>query len=210
MKKQFNLQSFKSSAAKMSDYLKNKGHKVPYSVLLNSLSLFLGEKNWNTLEHVFNDSKSDQQSLFDKNSSIYIISSSQQSKIDEYINKIVISHISNTFSDKRIVQKNNCEFNQCNFSNVILFDKKIKDNNFFIKYAMRLDPDYIVINELKDQAESIIMAAMTGHIVIAGIVSNSKEDVKDEIFNNFISEDQRNYKNAIILDKFISSVIYLD
>ena len=78
MKKQFNLQNFKSSSAKMSDYLKNKGHKIPYNVLLNSLSLFLGEKNWNTLEGLLQNEESKDNKkipLFEKSSSIYIVSS---------------------------------------------------------------------------------------------------------------------------------------
>lgn len=229
MKKQFNLQNFKSSASKTGGYLKNKGYNVPREILLDSLSFFLGIKNWNTMESILRNDNNEKLSinknsmlknnnynnlLFNKDSSIYIIAADNQKKIDEYINKTAIPYLFENFNNKKIIQRGSNDFVQYDnhTSNLILFKQSMseKDNNFFVKYSMRLDPDYIIINELNNQAESVIMAAITGHIVIIGIVSDSKEDIKDEIFNQLLSKGQQLYKNAILLNNSISSITYLD
>lgn len=48
--KNYDLKSFKNKAAQTSDFLKSKGHDIPKTTLLHSLSLFMGEKNWNTMQ----------------------------------------------------------------------------------------------------------------------------------------------------------------
>lgn len=48
--KQFDLHKFKAQSAKMSDFLKGKGHDISRITLLNGLSVMMGEKNWNTLK----------------------------------------------------------------------------------------------------------------------------------------------------------------
>lgn len=48
--KNYDLKSFKNKAAQTSDFLKSKGYDIPKTTLLHSLSLFMGEKNWNTMQ----------------------------------------------------------------------------------------------------------------------------------------------------------------
>lgn len=48
--KQFDLNKFYSQSAKMSDFLKGKGHNISRTTLLHGLSVMMGEKNWNTLK----------------------------------------------------------------------------------------------------------------------------------------------------------------
>lgn len=48
--KNFDLKTFKNKAANASDFLKSKGHDIPKTTLLHTLSVFLGEKNWNSLQ----------------------------------------------------------------------------------------------------------------------------------------------------------------
>lgn len=48
--KQFDLNKFYSQSAKMSDFLKGKGHNISRTTLLHGLSVMMGEKNWNTLQ----------------------------------------------------------------------------------------------------------------------------------------------------------------
>jgi len=52
--KQFDLNSFKAQASKMSDFLNGKGHKIPKSTLYHGLSVMMGEANWNTLHAKLN------------------------------------------------------------------------------------------------------------------------------------------------------------
>lgn len=47
--KEFNLNKFKKQSAKVSGFLSEKGHVIPKSTILHALSIFLEEKNWNTL-----------------------------------------------------------------------------------------------------------------------------------------------------------------
>jgi len=48
--KQFDLNKFYAQSAKMSDFLKGKGHDISRTTLLHGLSVMMGEKNWNTLK----------------------------------------------------------------------------------------------------------------------------------------------------------------
>ena len=50
MNKEFTLQNFKSAASKTGQILSQKGHKIPQSTLYHALSVFVGAKNWNTLQ----------------------------------------------------------------------------------------------------------------------------------------------------------------
>lgn len=48
--KEYSLQTFKASASNTSQFLEGKGYKIPQTTLLHALSVFVGEKNWNTLQ----------------------------------------------------------------------------------------------------------------------------------------------------------------
>lgn len=52
--KQFDLNSFKAQASKMSDFLNGKGHKIPKSTLYQGLAVMMGVPNWNTLQAKLN------------------------------------------------------------------------------------------------------------------------------------------------------------
>ena len=78
-----------------------------------------------------------------------------------------------------------------------------------MQFFLRLSSDYMIMNELKDEAENIIMAACTGHIVIAGIVSDNVKKIKDDIFNKMISENKRTYNNAKLLDYSMAEIIHI-
>lgn len=54
--KQFDLNKFYAQSAKMSDFLKGKGHNIPRTTLFHGLSVMMGEKNWNTLKPKLNSS----------------------------------------------------------------------------------------------------------------------------------------------------------
>lgn len=50
MNKEFTLQNFKASASKTGQILTQKGYKIPQSTLYHALAVFVGAKNWNTLQ----------------------------------------------------------------------------------------------------------------------------------------------------------------
>ena len=88
MKKEFSLQSFKSSAFNASDFLKSKGHNIPRSTMLNALSVFTGMKNWNTAHGILS-SDNNKKDLLDFNSGLILISSTDPQKIINYIHNKV-------------------------------------------------------------------------------------------------------------------------
>lgn len=57
MEKKFDLNKFKKQASKVSDFLAQKEASVPKETLLNALSIFVGEKNWNTLRALLSEPK---------------------------------------------------------------------------------------------------------------------------------------------------------
>lgn len=52
--KDFNLDKFKKQSVKVSGFLNEKGYSIPKSTILHALSIFLEEKNWNTLSAKLN------------------------------------------------------------------------------------------------------------------------------------------------------------
>lgn len=56
--KEFNLDKFKKQSAKVSGFLNEKGHTIPKSTIMHALSIFLEEKNWNTLSAKLKEQKS--------------------------------------------------------------------------------------------------------------------------------------------------------
>lgn len=65
MNKEFTLQNFKSAASKTGQILTQKGHKIPQSTLYHALSVFVGAKNWNTLQAELQGASSSEKSHFD-------------------------------------------------------------------------------------------------------------------------------------------------
>lgn len=51
MQKEFDLKTFKKAASNVSGFLKDKNVDISHVTLYNALSLFLGYKNWNTLNN---------------------------------------------------------------------------------------------------------------------------------------------------------------
>jgi len=72
--KQFDLNSFKAQASKMSDFLNGKGHKIPKSTLYHGLAVMIGEPNWNTLQAKLNPNNIKKESRETKSSYSDLIS----------------------------------------------------------------------------------------------------------------------------------------
>jgi len=54
LEKKFDLHNFKQAQNKFTEYLKEKDVKIPHSVILNALSVFMGYKDWHTLKPLLN------------------------------------------------------------------------------------------------------------------------------------------------------------
>lgn len=72
--KQFDLNSFKAQASKMSDFLNGKGHKIPKSTLYHGLAVMMGDPNWNTLQAKLNPNNIKKESRETKSSYSDLIS----------------------------------------------------------------------------------------------------------------------------------------
>lgn len=93
MNKNFTLQSFKSAVSNASDYLKGKGLEVSHSTMLNVFSVFLGSKNWNTLQAELkekNNKDVGDNDLYKLKSGIILIISENEQDYVDYINNVII------------------------------------------------------------------------------------------------------------------------
>lgn len=68
-----------------------------------------------------------------------------------------------------------------------------------VKYAMRQDPDVILIGEIRDRetVESALKAAETGHLVFATLHTNDAVQTINRIINMFEPKDRLNIKTQI-------------
>lgn len=76
--KQFDLNSFKAQASKMSDFLNGKGHKIPKSTLYHGLAVMMGDPNWNTLHAKLNPNNVKKENMDNKGSYSDLISFTEQ------------------------------------------------------------------------------------------------------------------------------------
>lgn len=96
MNKKFTLQSFKSAVSNASDYLKGKGLEVSHSTMLNVFSVFLGSKNWNTLQAELkekNNKEVDDNYLYNLKSGIILVISKNEQDYIDYINNVIMKQI---------------------------------------------------------------------------------------------------------------------
>lgn len=219
MKKEFNLQKFKSASSNIDNFLKGKGYTIPRSTMLNALSVFLGSKNWNTLQAELKEHKSRHnplQNMITNNYGLFFVCSSDSNKIDEYINGKAITFLFDNLKQKKIIQ----------YTDIIdKYNIDVKDNLFYqinteyfkntselIRHVMRRDLDYLVINNLSinNYFNDVLKVAMSGHLVICGIVTSEPENLKENLFNQIIEEDKNNFRKAMLLNEHIRDIIILD
>lgn len=145
MNKNFTLQSFKSAVSNASDYLKGKGLEVSHSTMLNVFSVFLGSKNWNTLQAELKEKNNKDVGDNDlyklKSGIILIISENEQ----DYINNVITKKIFNVRGNDKIIRN--------------LAEEKYYS---LLKTSIRRKPDVISVNNLSynsknDLFESVLL-----------------------------------------------------
>lgn len=107
MNKNFTLQSFKSAVSNASDYLKGKGLEVSHSTMLNVFSVFLGSKNWNTLQAELkekNNKDVDDNALYNLKSGIILVISKNEQDYIDYINNVIMKKIFNVRGNDKIIR----------------------------------------------------------------------------------------------------------
>lgn len=107
MNKNFTLQSFKSAVSNASDYLKGKGLEVSHSTMLNVFSVFLGSKNWNTLQAELkekNNKDVDDNALYNLKSGIILVISKNEQDYIDYINNVIMKKIFNIRANDKIIR----------------------------------------------------------------------------------------------------------
>lgn len=107
MNKNFTLQSFKSAVSNASDYLKGKGLEVSHSTMLNVFSVFLGSKNWNTLQAELkekNNKDVDDNALYNLKSGIILVISKNEQDYIDYINNVIMKEIFNIRANDKIIR----------------------------------------------------------------------------------------------------------
>lgn len=209
MNKEFTVQNFKSASSNASDYLKGKGYDVPRGVMLNMLSVFLGSKNWNTLEAQLSNTNTVKKR---PNGLILVISKDKEQYI-KYINNVLLSSIVEENegikkilhyqSDKEIslaLEKHPDSFAKNLFENYASYEvsysrhyqKSPYDSlEAICRNALRRAPDVICLADLNPNIKmysSILDMALTGHILILGMQADNEDDAKAKIIKALLSE----------------------
>lgn len=234
MKKDFSLQSFKSSASNASDFLKTKGYDIPRSLMLNTFSVFMGMKNWNTAQAMLsNEKENKKQDILDEiiksKNGLVLISSKDPQKIINYIHNVISIKLIKETRDSKILRSqvfekyykdldNNIYDNiekESTFllSTYIHFESYFKKNGKNIVYNfLRRDPDYIILDLLTDseQLMSTMNAAYTGHLVFLGVDLKNKNNAKEELFEMLIKKDNVKLNDVLNLNDVIKEIIHLD
>lgn len=215
MNKEFTVQNFKSASSNASDYLKGKSYDVPRGVMLNMLSVFLGAKNWNTLEAQLS------QNNIVKNNDIVkkrpygltLVISKDKEQYIKYINNVLLSSIveKNEWVKKILHYKSNKEISICLKGHPDSFSKKVwgKDKCYDVSYiqscqnyphdslesicrnALRRAPDVICLADLNPDMKidsSIFDMVLTGHVLILGMQANDEDEAKAKIIKALLSE----------------------
>lgn len=140
--KEYTLQTFKASVSNTSQFLEGKGYKIPQTTLLHALSVFVGEKNWNTLQPLLKN-KPEKQTQSDNN-------------IPKDVNKIINELLDNVERDNDT--KNKELLNQIEIYDQIIDkperqknDEKVSATLSFIKNRLDLINDEFFINWEKNK-----------------------------------------------------------
>lgn len=145
MNKNFTLQSFKSAVSNASDYLKGKGLEVSHSTMLNVFSVFLGSKNWNTLQAELkekNNKEVDDNYLYNLKSGIILVISKNEQDYIDYINNVIMKKIFNARANDKIIRN--------------LAEEKYYS---LLKTSMRRKPDTILESDLLSTSQNDLFEA---------------------------------------------------
>lgn len=215
MNKEFTVQNFKSASCNASDYLKGKGYDVPRGVMLNMLSVFLGAKNWNTLEAQLSNTNNIKNNDVVKKrvDGLTLVISKDKEQYIKYINNVLlfsiveenewVKKILHYQSDKEIslaLEKHPDSFAKNLFENYASYEvhysqtqqKSLSDSlEAICRNALRRAPDVICLADLNPNIKmysSILDMALTGHILILGMQADNEDDAKNKIIKALLSE----------------------
>lgn len=222
MNKEFTLQNFKSASSNASDYLKGKGYDVPRAVMLNMFSVFLGAKNWNTLEaQLSNNNNVKHNDIVKKRpDGLTLVISKDKEEYIKYINNVLLSSIveENEWVKKILQYQSDREISLKLEENAHSFAKKLWGSSlsYEVSYsrhyqkspydslgsicrnAMRRAPDVICLADLDSDIKMdsfIFDMALSGHVLILGIQANDENEAKNEIINALLSEGKMSEKD---------------
>ncbi len=146
--KQFDLNKFYAQSAKMSDFLKGKGHNISRTTLLHGLSVMMGEKNWNTLKPKL------QQSLLEQNTDEPKAVLNDKYGINPSIKAINYGHIyfcDEVFESERLIECVESLFNNTNnypkYNLDDIYDYDIFDKDSLFKDDFSLNDAFDRMND---------------------------------------------------------------
>lgn len=228
MNKNFTLQSFKSAVSNASDYLKGKGFEASHSSMLEAFSIFLGSKNWNTLQASLKEKNTKNNDLDDiyklPSGIILVISKNEQDYID-YINNVIIKTIFNKRENDKIIRNLAEEKYYKDYSEMVSnYKNEINGNRYLmspfeninynvLRNSMRRSPHVIICDNILYASKSdLIMASQTGHLVIAGMKAEDEIDGLTKVWDTFSKENNyhNGYYNSHIVRDEVKKVIDLN
>lgn len=228
MNKNFTLQSFKSAVSNASDYLKGKGFEASHSAMLEAFSIFLGSKNWNTLQASLkekNTKNNDLDDIYKHPSGIILVISKNEQEYIDYINNVIMRKIFNIRENDRIIRNLAEEKYYKDYLEMVSnYKNEVNGNRYFmspfeninynvLRNAMRRSPHVIICDNILYSSKSdLIMASQTGHLVIAGMKAEDEIDALTKVWDTFSRENNyhNGYFNSHIVRNEVRKVIDLN
>lgn len=228
MNKNFTLQSFKSAVSNASDYLKGKGFEASHSSMLEAFSIFLGSKNWNTLQASLkekNTKNDDLDDVYRLPSGIILVISKNEHEYIDYINNVIMKKIFDTRENDKIIRNLAEEKYYKDYSEMVSnYKNEINGNRYFmspfeninynvLRNSMRRGPHVIICDNILYASKSdLIMASQTGHLIIAGMKAEDEIDGLTKVWDTFSKENNyhNGYFNSHIVRDEVKKVIDLN
>lgn len=165
MNKNFTLQSFKSAVSNASDYLKGKGLEVSHSTMLNVFSVFLGSKNWNTLQAELKEKniKSDND-IYNLKAGIIVVISQNEKDYINYINDVIVPKVLSEQENKKVI-RNLAEYKYYNSSeNLLKISMRRKPNSIpYGNLSYNIQEDYYALLEEKKENIEVRSSGIKNH-----------------------------------------------
>lgn len=214
--KQFDLNKFYSQSAKMSDFLKGKGHNISRTTLLHGLSVMMGEKNWNTLKPKL---KSSVDLIKKENDETYPVIISEKSLfnetlyfIDDYFPMEKLKECISSMFKKEYSRK---EYSLHGINEYIIFDNHsiVKDNFALEDISNNLDnPSFIIKYLTLTDDNNKIMNIYPNHLndfnsFIDSHILNRKL-IGDELFFGFSFQFDLNENKRENKEKLLTAILF--
>lgn len=192
LEKKFDLQNFKQSQNKVTEYLKEKNIQIPHSVILNALSVFMGYKDWHTLKPLLNKNSNELLSPAPSEYGLKVYIYRRKDLDNEVICSLMNKHFANY--GKNGLFTDNFMFGNISLENHYLNENLKNIDRLSLKNIGVVDPDLHILKEkwhvLNKQYNVILFISYQNLIQLREKLSEHDFSLIKEI--SFLNTDESN------------------